>query len=613
MVSEFTPIRNLADIEALERVPLEARIVSWDVFDLIRRGASRDPDKTGFVYLEDAELDKPAFELTYRELMARFTQAANLFHRLGVRAGDAVCTLAPTVPQIFYAQMGGIAAGIACHVNWMLEPPQLRDILRAARCKVLVALGPTEGFEIWEKVQAIRGELPDVAHILTVDEFDRMLDGEKGDRLTFDRVRGPDDVAAYVHSGGTTGTPKLAKITHRGIAFKCWANSVIMAHDEDETIFADYPMFHIAGFFGRAVLPFANGARVLVPSKMGARSKKFIANYWKLVERYRISLLSGVPTTLSVLAGSSTDGADISSLRSFAPTGSAPLPAEVARQIEQKFGVRMIATFGATEFTQNATQPPKDGDPRYGSTGLRLPYVQVKTVVLDGKSGFARECAPDEIGVIVVKGPNIIPGYVNPDFDKALFVGDGWVNSGDLGRIDSDGYLWVTGRAKDLIIRGGHNIEPAVIEETLLAHPAVQLAAAVGKPDAYAGELPIAYVQLREGRSASAEELKEFARARIPERAAAPTEIFVLDRIPLTDIGKPMKAELRFEAARRVFEDALAAAGVTAKIGVGAHKVHGTLATVTLSAANNAARDKMESEVHRILDPFAIKHEVMWA
>jgi fatty-acyl-CoA synthase len=288
------------------------------------------------------------------------------------------------------------------------------------------------------------------------------------------------------------------------------------------------------------------------------------------------------------------------------------MPAEVARQIEERIGVRMIATFGATEFTQNATMPPRDGDPRYGSTGIRLPYVQVKTVALDGKGGIARECAPDEIGVILVKGPNTIPGYVNAEFDKALFVGDGWVNSGDLGRIDRDGYLWVTGRAKDLIIRGGHNIEPAVIEETLLAHEAVQLAAAVGKPDAYAGELPIAYVQLRPGAAATADELREFARARIPERAAAPTEVHILERIPLSDIGKPLKAELRAAAAERVFAAALQAGGVRAHVAVGSHRVHGTLATVRLARTDSQGAEA-EAAVHRILDPFAIPHEVTWA
>jgi fatty-acyl-CoA synthase len=178
-----------------------------------------------------------------------------------------------------------------------------------------------------------------------------------------------------------------------------------------------------------------------------------------------------------------------------------------------------------------------------------------------------------------------------------------------MGRIDKDGYLWVTGREKDLIIRGGHNIEPAVIEETLLAHDAVQLAAAVGRPDAYAGELPIAYVQLRPGARATADELREFARSRIPERAAAPVEVIVLDAMPLTDVGKPMKAELRHEAAARVFT--LALAGLAASVTVGPHAVHGTLATVTLSGAA-PDRSAAEAEVHRLLDPFAIRHAIDW-
>ena len=256
-----------------------------------------------------------------------------------------------------------------------------------------------------------------------------------------------------------------------------------------------------------------NGATILVPSALGARSKRFIANYWKLVERYRIAFLSGVPTTLSVLiANPPRNGEDISSFRPYSPTGSAPLPAEVARRIEDLFGVRMLATYGATEFTQNATMVPRDGDPRYGATGIHLPYVQVKTAMLDGKGGIARDCKVDEIGAILVKGPNTIPGYVDPALDKTIFFGDGWVHSGDLGRLDEDGYLFITGRSKDLIIRGGHNIDPALIEEALMAHPAVAFAGAIGQPDAHAGELPCVYVELQPGATADPADLQAFAR-----------------------------------------------------------------------------------------------------
>jgi fatty-acyl-CoA synthase len=133
VASSFTPIRSLADIEALERVPLAERIASWDTFELIRRGVALEPDKTALVYLADADLDAPPVTFTHAELFARFVQTANLFHRLGVGPSDAVCTLVPTVPQIFFAQIGGIAAGLSCCVNWMLEPKHLVEILRAPR------------------------------------------------------------------------------------------------------------------------------------------------------------------------------------------------------------------------------------------------------------------------------------------------------------------------------------------------------------------------------------------------------------------------------------------------------------------------------------------------
>lgn len=608
-------IRGIQDIEELEKVPFEDRVETWNTYDLVTKGASLDPAKEAMWFLEDADVDADPFTLTYAELLTRFNQAANLFHKLGVGPKDAVVTLLPNMPQIFYAQMGGIAAGRSCHVNWFLEPAALIEILRTAKTKVLIALGPTPRFEVWEKVEAIRKELPEIEHILTVQgpggekmpetDFDDMLSGQPGDALTFERTVGPDDVAAYIHSGGTTGVPKLAKLTHRGFVFKCYANTVVMAHHADENIFADYPMFHVAGFFGRGILPVVNGSSILIPAMTGARSKNFIANYWKLVERYKISVFSGVPTTLAVLISNPPTDEDLSSFMPYATTGSTALPVEVQSAIEEKLGIRMLATYGATEFTQNATMLPKDGELRYGSSGIRLPYTEVKAVILDDKGAIERECETDEIGIIAIRSPGVIPGYVNPAHDVGKFIDGGWINSGDLGRIDADGFLWITGREKDVIIRGGHNIEPALIEETLLKHEAVQLAAAVGKPDAYAGELPMAYVQLREGASVGEDALKEFARANITERAAAPSEVIILDSLPLTDVGKPRKPELRLDAAKRVFSEALRELGVD--VSVDEHKVHGTLATITLPRTDAA----LEQQVHDILDPYTIQHEVV--
>src|SRR6185503_13064982 len=216
-----------------------------------------------------------------------------------------------------------------------------------------------------------------------------------------------------------------------------------------------------------------------------------------------------------------------------------------------------------------------------------------------------RECAVDEIGAVIMRGPGITPGYVDSKYDEGMFV-EGWINNGDLGRIDADGYLWITGRAKDIIIRGGHNIDPTLIEETLRRHPAVLLAAAVSKPDAYAGELPVAYVQLVQGKKASAEEIDAFTREHITERAAAPKEIFILEEMPLTDVGKPHKVRLRQDAAERAFAAALGAAlgsAASVSVRVGPDPVHGTLARVRTAVPGQSAAE-LEKQVHEAMKGF---------
>lgn len=619
MQTAYAPLRTLRDVEELERVPLEARIFSWSLNDWIARGCALDPDKIAIRYIADGDPDGAPVCLRYGELHGRAAQAANLFRSLGVSPSDAVMLVLPTLPQLYVAMLGAVGAGIACGVNWMLEPAQLGELVRATKAKVLVTLGPTPGYDIWEKVQAIHPELPPAVRVLTVPgpggavdpstDFDTLAARQPGERIA--RKVEPDDIAAYVHSGGTTGSPKLVKLTHRGFAYKCWANAVVMAHTADDVIFADYPMFHIAGIFGRGYFAVAHGMSIVIPSPLGARDKRFIDNYWRFVDKFGITIFSGVPTTLAQLAKSGPRGERLATLRRYACTGSTAFPAEIARQIERQIGVRVLLTYGATEYTQNVTQAPRDGDPKFGSPGIRLPYSQVKTVELDGDR-IKRECAVDEIGVVVVKGPSVTPGYLEPKYNEGVFTRDGWFNSGDLGRFDADGYLWLTGRVKDVIIRGGHNIDPSVIEETLLKHPDVLLAAAVSKPDAHAGELPIAYVQLVPGARAGAEAIREFASRHIPERAAAPKEIIVVERMPLTDVQKPAKAELRRDAARRAFGDVLAGvAGDALTVEMLPDPVKGTVAVISVGVAADVRRD-VEERIRACMQPFAIAYRVRW-
>lgn len=624
MSIDYPRIRDLGDIEAIERTPLEQQIFSWDVNDWVRRGLDLDPDKVALDYFETADPGAAPQRVTYRALRQQIAQAANLFHALGVGKDDAVIALMPSLPQLYVTLLGGMAAGVVCCLNWMLKPPQILELIRAARAKVVVVQGPTPGYEIWENFRAIADELGPEVTILSVpgpggarldaSDFETRI-ALQPDRPTFTRQAAPDDIAAYIHSGGTTDSPKLVKITHRGLAYKIWVSNLIMAHQAEDVIFADYPIFHVAGFYNRCVSAIADGMRVVIPTALGARNKEFIARYWKFVERCGVTVLAGVPTTLSVLAKNPPRGENISSLRPYMPTGSTGMPIEVAREIERITGVRCLLTYGATEYTANVTQAPRDGEPRYGSAGIRIPYTQLRAVTLDAHGRIERDCAVDEIGVVLVKGPGVTPGYVDGRFNRALFTPEGWFISGDLGRFDRDGYLWLTGRVKDVIIRGGHNIDAVLIEDVLRRHPAVLLCAAVGKPDAYAGELPVAYVQLVNGARATADELKAFVRGEITERAAAPDEIILIDPLPLTDVGKPAKAVLRHDAAARVFRTVLGnALGAAADLDVEVRQdaIHGTLAVVNVASAPDA-RAAIEDKIRATMKAYTMAHRIDWS
>jgi fatty-acyl-CoA synthase len=303
------------------------------------------------------------------------------------------------------------------------------------------------------------------------------------------------------------------------------------------------------------------------------------------------------------------DGHDLSSLKVFVSGGST-VPVELIRRIETEIGVPVVEGYGMTEVHCYSTMNPMHGERRPGSVGLRLPYTEVRIADVAGDGTIRGDCPLGTIGHVLMRGPQVTPGYLDPRHDKGAMLADGWLDSGDLGRLDADGYVWLTGRSKDLIIRGGHNIDPIVIEEALVRHPAVETAAAVGLPDTYAGELPMAFVQLKPNATATAEELREFCRQEIPERAAVPVQVVPIPTMPLTGVGKIFKPALRLDAAQRAFDAALMplrADGVTADVTVGNDPVHGTLATVRVDGPSSEAIMKRCAE---LLGGFQIRHAV---
>jgi fatty-acyl-CoA synthase len=406
-----------------------------------------------------------------------------------------------------------------------------------------------------------RGVVPDAPAPPAGDgaiDFDSALDAQPADRLVFDRTVGRDTVAATFHTGGTTGAPKLARLTHGNQVHAAWGAATLLAMGPRDAMINGFPLFHVAGAFTYGLSSLLAGTTLVLPTAQGMRDAAFVAAYWRWVERERVTLLAGVPTIVATLMNVDPSGADLSGVRAML-TGGSPLPGELAQAFEARFGKPVRNILGMTECAGVVSIVPFAAARRPGSCGLPVPFTEV-VALPEGPGGRPRldaRCAPGETGVVALRGPNVSPGYTDPTRDTGTFEG-GWLVSGDLGHVDPDGEVFVTGRAKDVIIRSAHNIDPAAIEEVLLAHPSVQLAAAVGQPDPYAGEVPVAFVQARPGAEIDEAALLAFVAPRIGERPALPKRIDVIGAMPLTAIGKVYKPALRAIATARAFDEALA-------------------------------------------------------
>ena len=621
----FPSLASAAEVKAFEAVPCSERIAAKSTFDAIKLGAAHNPNAPAIQFLLNASADDTPIVITHGQFVARVTQAANMFHALGVGAGDVVSFLLPLLPQSFFTLFGAEAAGIANPVNPLLEAHQIAEILEAAGTKVLVALGPTEGSDIWNKVAKVRGQLKHLKAIVQVngpgDEangiyaFDTLISRQPADRLVSGRQIAASDVAAYFHTGGTTGTPKLVLHTHANQVYQAWACNLLLKSTPGRSLLFGMPLFHVGGALTQSLATLSSGSCLVVLSPTGWRNPAALRNLWLLVERYRPEAVSSVPTVLAASLTVPVGNADISSLR-FAAGGGSAIPVAVGQALQEKFNIPVFEVYGMTETASVHTIAYPDRPIRLGSVGHPMPYSRVRVVKLDADGRYQRDCASNEIGVVAMAGPGVFGGYLNEAHNKDAFVEPGWVNSGDLGRLDEDGYLWITGRAKDTVIRGGHNIDPAPIEEVFFQHPAVALAALVGQPDAYAGELPVAYIQLKPGASVAPGELEAWVRERTPERAAVPQQIILIDPMPLTAVGKVFKPKLRWDAAQRVFARSLAPLveqGIRCEVNVVAHDTHGSLATVTIKDVPAESREAVAQRVHEGLDPFVMRHEIHWA
>ncbi len=570
-------------------------------YALLRRSAQRHGGNIALSFFLEAASHRKCEHMSYARLFAEVTRTANFLHRLGAGAGDVTALMLPNLPETHVALWGGEAAGVVMPVNPLLEPSAIAALLSAAKAKVLVTLAPFPGVDLYDKAVEIAAGVPTLRHVVLVDmtghvpgvkrfaarllagrarrrapampahvrvhRFDRAVRRQPAGRLLSGRRIEADNAASYFCTGGTTGLPKIAVRTHGQEVANAWMITSMLGDvfTEESTIFCGLPLFHVNAVIATGLAPFLIGARALLGTPQGYRGAGLVARFWEIAAHHRIMAFSGVPTLLNMLLEQPRGGHDLSALR-IAFSGAAPLSAELLRRFEQSCGIAVVEAYGLTETACAASMNPPEGEHRAGSVGLPLPAQSIRTVILDGAGRFLRDAGQDEIGVVAIAGPNVFSGYLDPQHDAGLWIdrGDGrrWLNTGDLGRFDAEGYLWLTGRAKDLIIRGGHNIDPSVIEDALAAHPLVALAAAVGRPDAHAGEVPVAYVQLVPGADTDAATILAEVAPRIGERAAVPKQVILVDQLPLTPIGKIHKPTLRLRELEQVAREMLGDAGV---------------------------------------------------
>ncbi|MFT6558642.1 acyl-CoA synthetase [Sneathiella sp.] len=616
------PFEGLKDVVAFEQQAEDVWLSKNSIYEAFCQTAERFASKVALTALPSGDPLGEGVSISFDQLLRGANQAANMFLGAGLERGETVCHLLPLSFQAFYTLLGAEAAGIVNAINPLLEPEHILGIAEAANATILVVPGSSLNEEVWQKASYVIDNLPSLKAVfvlggglecdgIKIFDFDEALSRQPADHVHQKEPGQLDDIVGYYHTGGTTGVPKLAPHTNRMQLIQMASTGFLMGVSEQDVMVAGLPLFHISGSIVSGLVPLMAGGTLVIPSPLGFRDPLVIGNYWRIVDKYRVSILGAVPTMLSALLNIPVGDADISSLRA-GMTGGAAAPVEVLKAITEQTGVPMLEGYGMTEVTSFTTLQPRDGEVRFGSVGIRGPYVAIKAVLLDENGDISREADVNEIGVIVMRGTCVMPGYVQQVHNRSAFLAEGWINSGDLGRIDEDGYVWLTGRAKDLIIRSGHNIDPSLIEEALHEHPAVELAAAVGKPDSYAGEMPIAYVQFKPGAAATEDELKDFARERIAERAANPSDIHIVSEMPLTGVGKIFKPALRADATRRVFLQELSILDGLRDgydVQVDNHPSLGMVARVELNDPQNS---DLESQIKNQLGRFTTQHQIVW-
>ena len=477
-------------------------------------------------YRDRTAIKLDATEVSYRTLDDAASSVARLLRDLGVQPGDRIGLMLPNVPYFAMAYYGILrAGGVVVPMNVLLKERETEYYLADSGAKVLFAW-----HEFAQVARTGAGKAGAACIIVEPDAFDRLL-AEVGDRAMADEIRGLQDTAVILYTSGTTGRPKGAELTQGGLNRNAAAIVDLLGlGDEHEVILGALPLFHS---FGQTCCLNAN---VRAGASLSLIPRFDPGKALQLIERDRVTVFEGVPTMYSaMLHHPDRDRYDISSLRICA-SGGAALPVEVLRRFEETFGCAVLEGYGLSETSPTASFNHRDRPRKAGSVGTPIAGVEMKVIDDQGL-----DLPVGEVGEIVIRGYNVMKGYWNnPQATADAIDADGWFRTGDLARIDEDGYFFIVDRKKDMIIRGGYNVYPREIEDVLYEHPAVREAAVIGVPHDALGEEVAAVVALKPGACATPEELQAY----VKEQVAAykyPRHVWIVDELPKGPTGKILK------------------------------------------------------------------------
>ena len=511
---------------------------------LLENSAQAHPDRTAIVFGDT--------RLSYPQVDGAANQVANLLVSRGIRPGDKVALSCPNLPYFSIVYYGILKAGATVvPLNVLLKGREVAYHLSDSDAKAYFAFQGTaelpigqeahEGFQQADGCEHFFVITADPTAASPIEGTETMGQGMAGQPPTFDTVEvDDDDTAVILYTSGTTGQPKGAELRHRNMRDNALTGEALFGADatNPDTYLCVLPLFHS---FGQTVIQnggFAYGGTVVMLPRFEAQPAL------GLMMKEKVTFFAGVPTMYWGLLGALDDSVDVKALAEnlrVAVAGGAALPVEVHHEFEKRFGVTILEGYGLSETSPVASFSRLGEGVRVGSIGTPIPGVEMKLIDPDGWDDITD---PDGIGEIAIRGHNVMKGYYKrPDATNEAINADGWFRSGDLARRDSDGWYYIVDRSKDMIIRGGYNVYPREIEEVLLTHPAVSLAAVIGVRHESHGEEIKAFVILKPGQSATPEEIVEWGK----EQMAAykyPRIVEIVETLPMTATGKILKREL---------------------------------------------------------------------